>query len=178
MADKLRTQPQVVRLMKKRGLHTRMARYMSAIAMCEAPAGVNAEGIPLCDFGMVGDQALADDKWGFSYGGFQIRSLREQKGTGQYRDEDKLVFVGFNCDSAVTILHGSGLDSWSTYSSGMYKAYLQDLFPPPPDTHIVVYGESLSSIAQDYRTTWQELARLNNIKEPYTIYIGQAIRYI
>ena len=42
-------------------------------------------------------------------------------------------------------------------------------------THIVQYGENLSTIAVQYGTTWQELARINALSNPDIIYQGQAL---
>lgn len=42
-------------------------------------------------------------------------------------------------------------------------------------TYIVQAGDTLSSIAQRYGTTYQELARRNNIANPNKIYVGQKL---
>ena len=42
-------------------------------------------------------------------------------------------------------------------------------------THVVQYGENLSSIAAKYGTTWQELARINALSNPNIIYQGQTL---
>lgn len=42
-------------------------------------------------------------------------------------------------------------------------------------THIVQYGENLSTIAVQYGTTWQELARINALSNPSIIYAGQIL---
>lgn len=42
-------------------------------------------------------------------------------------------------------------------------------------THVVQYGESLSGIATQYGTTWQELARVNSLSNPDIIYSGQTL---
>jgi LasA protease len=46
---------------------------------------------------------------------------------------------------------------------------------PRPEQHIVRRGESLSLIAQQYGTTVQTLAALNNIADPNRIEVGQVI---
>jgi LysM repeat protein len=45
----------------------------------------------------------------------------------------------------------------------------------PPNVHIVQAGENLYRIALKYGTTWQELAELNNITDPTTLYVGQRL---
>lgn len=183
VANKWRTQKQVVAMLKKRGLGNRQARIGSAIAMCEAPVDeVTAE--PMCDFGLLGDLDLMTEKWGPSVGGFQIRSVKAETGTGTLRDLEELKYPGKNAQAAVDIFRSQGWDPWSTFTSGKYKAYLQDLFPPPPNTYIVLANEFLSTIAPklagepwNVNVTWQDLARINNLKSPYTIYIGQQLKY-
>ncbi len=41
--------------------------------------------------------------------------------------------------------------------------------------HTVVSGETLSSIALKYNTTVEALATANNLKEPYTLFVGQRL---
>lgn len=41
--------------------------------------------------------------------------------------------------------------------------------------HTVVAGETLSSIAEKYNTTYQQIAAANDLKEPYTLYVGQRL---
>lgn len=43
-------------------------------------------------------------------------------------------------------------------------------------THTVVWGDTLWDIAIRYGTTYQELARINNIPNPNLIYVGQVIK--
>ncbi|GAA2821277.1 LysM peptidoglycan-binding domain-containing protein [Lactococcus raffinolactis] len=45
-------------------------------------------------------------------------------------------------------------------------------------THIVQYGENLSTIAVKYGTTWQELARINALSNPNIIYQGQSLNVV
>lgn len=46
---------------------------------------------------------------------------------------------------------------------------------PSTTTHIVQYGEALSSIATQYGTTYQALASLNGLSNPNMIYAGQVL---
>jgi hypothetical protein len=141
--------------------------------MCESPGSLNNK--PASDFSAVGDQELANDTWGYSYGGFQVRSLRSHTGTGKYRDAEKLLDPEFNATSARKIKLNQGWTAWSVYKSGAYKAYLQEIFPPPPNTYVVLSGDTLSKIGYKLNIPWQDLARWNNIHSPYTIYIGQVL---
>lgn len=45
-----------------------------------------------------------------------------------------------------------------------------------PETHKVRAGETLSRIASDNETTYQELAKLNGIEKPYTIFPDQILK--
>lgn len=44
-------------------------------------------------------------------------------------------------------------------------------------THIVQSGDTLSGIASNWGTNWQELARQNSLSNPNMIYTGQVIRF-
>ncbi|EPM6972576.1 LysM peptidoglycan-binding domain-containing protein [Enterococcus hirae] len=48
--------------------------------------------------------------------------------------------------------------------------------PSVAQTHVVQYGETLSSIATKYRTTYQVLASLNGLSNPNMIYPGQVLK--
>ncbi len=58
--------------------------------------------------------------------------------------------------------------------------------PPPPEgtpppspgggTYTVSPGDTLSSIARQFGTTWQEIAALNNISNPNVIHVGQVLQ--
>lgn len=166
------TQAQVTRLARRHGASRRQARILGAIAMVE---GANPSYPGKSDFDLVGDLNLVDNTWGPSYSGWQIRSLWAHKGTGDIRDGDRLGRPRFAVHSALAILEVQGFSAWSTYQDGSYKAYLQDEFPPPPDTHIVVSGDTLSEIAERYDTTVDDLAALNGLVPPYRLSIGQHI---
>lgn len=158
----------------KAGFSASNARIAAAISMVEAP--YSEGGRAYTDFDLVGDQALANATWGYSYGAFQIRSLRSQTGTGQIRDASRLPEPVFNVNSAYQVWRAQGFTAWSTYNTGQYKALLQDLFPPPQGVYVVVPGDTLSGIATRLKVgTWQDLARVNALRSPYTIFIGQAL---
>lgn len=162
-------------LAREVGFIPRNAKIAAAIAMCEAP--FMCDGIAHADFDAVGDQNLATDIWGYSYGAWQIRSLRSDKGTGRTRDELRLPNPLMNARAARTIKLAQGWNAWTTFSSGRYKAYMQDVFPPPPNSYIVVSGDTLSKVAMKHgvKWTWQEWAKTNGIQSPYTLQIGQIL---
>jgi hypothetical protein len=176
MTDKYRTQPEIIKMLRREGFGPRMAKVGSAIALTETP--VEGAPEPMADFGMIGDLNLVDAKWDASYGGFQIRGLKVQRGTGDFRDADQLLHPRFNCQSTRIIYLDQGWQAWSTFNSGRYKAFLQDWYPPPAYTHIVMPNENLSTIAPLYGVTWQDLARWNGLHDPYTIGIGDHILYV
>ncbi len=47
---------------------------------------------------------------------------------------------------------------------------------PPSGVHVVQKGEFISQIAEMYDLDWQELARLNGLKPPYHLQVGQRLR--
>lgn len=169
----LKTQEEVRKLAVAVGFAPRAARTASAIAMCES--AYSEGGKSYADFDAVGDIELQTDVWGPSYGGFQIRSLKADLGTGSYRDANRLLTPRFNVRAALHIKNTLGFKAWSCYRSGQYKAYLQDLFPAAPGTYIVLSGDTLSGIGQKTGILWTDLARWNGLHFPYTIFIGQVI---
>lgn len=170
------SQAQIITLGVKAGFTLENAKIASAIAMCEAPCTV--KGVPHSDFGAIGDQELADETWGYSYGGFQIRSRRDEKGTGKWRDELKLVDPLFNTQAAHWVKHVQGWTAWTTYKNRQYRAFLPELFPPPSNSYVVIAGDTLTRITLKLsggKWSWQELAEANKISEPYTIHVGEVL---
>jgi len=47
---------------------------------------------------------------------------------------------------------------------------------PANGVHVVQKGEFISQIAQDYGLEWEELAKINGLKPPYALRIGQRLR--
>ncbi|OYY73614.1 MAG: hypothetical protein B7Y40_08640 [Gammaproteobacteria bacterium 28-57-27] len=47
---------------------------------------------------------------------------------------------------------------------------------PANGVHVVQKGEFISQIAQDYGLEWEELAKINMLKPPYVLHIGQRLR--
>jgi lipoprotein NlpD len=45
-----------------------------------------------------------------------------------------------------------------------------------PDTYVVQRGDFLSKIAERFGLAWQDLARWNSLKKPYTLKVGQTLR--
>jgi lipoprotein NlpD len=48
--------------------------------------------------------------------------------------------------------------------------------PPANGVHVVQKGEFISQIAQDYGLEWEDLAKINGLKPPYALRIGQRLR--
>lgn len=89
----------------------------TAIAIAWAESG----GRP----GAVGDEHLVDATWGPSYGLYQVRSIKAEKGKGSTRDGDRLRDPLFNVTSARKIyLDRGNWRPWSAYTNGSYRKYL------------------------------------------------------
>lgn len=58
----------------------------------------------------------------------------------------------------------------------VYGGYAGAARPQPAGSYIVVRGDNLSGIGAKTGTNWQEIASLNGISSPYTIYPGQSLR--
>lgn len=84
------------------------------------------------DSAALGDQSLAGQRtkdgrtWGPSVGLWQIRSIREERGTGGTRDELALRDPIKNGRSAFTLYtnRGGKFTDWTVYNEGIYKRHL------------------------------------------------------
>lgn len=84
------------------------AGLVTIVAICGAESGYVVNNY--------GDVGLQDSTWGPSIGLAQIRSLKAQRGTGQDRDETRLVDPLFNLRSAFHISNGGrDFSAWSTW---------------------------------------------------------------
>ena len=73
-----------------------------------------------------------------------------------------------------------GVGSGYTFRGFIYNPSVKEEVTPTPSSsdyeYIVKRGDTLSSIARRYNTTYQELARYNNIANPNLIYVNQVIK--
>lgn len=169
------TQLQVQAMAQGQGFSAANAKIIAAIAMVES--AYSEGGASYADADKEGDQALTNAIYGYSYGLCQIRSMWSQNHTGQPRDASRLKDPKFNLNSAYVLFSKYGWGQWSTYNNGQYQAFLPREFPPPKGVHVVVSGNTLIKITNQYTGfTWQQLAAANGLAKPYTIYINQALQ--
>ena len=157
------------------GTPAAIARILSAIAMVESGPATIVSGVAKVPSDKIGDEELQTTYWGPSIGLWMVRSIKSQSGTGKTRDATRLLDPAFNAKSAKAIYEDQGLNAWSVYTGGQYKAYMQEEFPPPPNTYVVQGGDTLSKIADKFNTTVEILTNLNNLADPNKINIGQHI---
>ena len=73
-----------------------------------------------------------------------------------------------------------GIGSGYTFRGFIYNPSVKEEVTPTPSSsdyeYVVKSGDTLSSIARRYNTTYQELARYNNIANPNLIYVNQVIK--
>ena len=73
-----------------------------------------------------------------------------------------------------------GIGSGYTFRGFIYYPSVKEEVTPTPSSsdyeYIVKRGDTLSGIARRYNTTYQELARYNNIANPNLIYVNQVIK--
>ncbi|MFT3871030.1 MAG: hypothetical protein QM714_12515 [Nocardioides sp.] len=106
---------QVYGLARGAGLGRDAAITATAVAFAES--GGNSAA--------VGDVNLQDATWGPSIGLWQIRSMKDDRGTGNVRDATRLKQPSFNARSMATISsNGRDFGPWSVYKSGAYRAHL------------------------------------------------------
>lgn len=109
---------EVYGLARSAGLNHNRAVTATAIALGES--GLNPAA--------VGDTSLTDATWGPSVGLWQVRSLNAERGTGKTRDETRLSDPTFNARAMYEISQGGrSWSPWTVYSTGAYKAHLDDV---------------------------------------------------
>lgn len=67
-------------------------------------------------------------------------------------------------------------EEYQLFMSGEYVDATSNDNVNSVESYIVVPGDTLSAIATKYNTTYQELAKINNISDPNSIYVGQIIQ--
>ena len=67
-------------------------------------------------------------------------------------------------------------EEYNLFMSGEYVDATSNDNVNSVESYIVVPGDTLSAIATKYNTTYQELAKINNISDPNSIYVGQIIQ--
>lgn len=123
----------------------------------------------------------AYDKWVARYG--STPKYVSSYGMWQSSSSGRINGYNGNLDTDVaykdypSIIKSNGLNG---YAGGTVTPTPQPSPQPVPQptetTYTVVAGDTLSGIASRYGTTYQELARINNIANPNLIYVGQVIK--
>lgn len=77
--------------------------------------------------GAQGDTSITTGTWGPSIGLSQIRSLNAQRGTGGWRDPERLSDPLFNARAAFAISNGgTNFQPWTVYTAGIYQQYVEE----------------------------------------------------
>lgn len=107
------------------------------------------------------------------------------------RFEHTMILIGYDASLVHVVDAYSGqtqtyplqvfLQSWSVLGNMAITGQGQKLEPPAEGTggehtYTVQRGDYLTALAERFQTSWQELARLNDISYPYNIYAGQVIQ--
>jgi hypothetical protein len=108
----------LMKMLYAKGFRGKALQTAFAVALAESGGRADA----------VGDKKLVTDKWGPSYGAFQIRSLNDwKKYNDPYRDGSRLKNGSFNLEAAFHKSNsGSSWKGWSTFTSGAFTKYLDD----------------------------------------------------
>ena len=107
------------------------------------------------------------------------------------RFEHTMILIGYTPEvvhvvdaysgSTQTYALGSFIASWGVLGNMavIYTGECCAAAPTPApggESYTVQAGDYLTALAERFGTTWEELARLNDIPYPYTIYAGQQLR--
>ena len=77
--------------------------------------------------GAQGDTTITNGTWGPSIGLSQIRSLNSQRGTGGWRDPERLSDPLFNARAAYAISNGgTNFTPWTVYTADLYQQYVTE----------------------------------------------------
>jgi hypothetical protein len=108
----------LMKMLYAKGFRGKALHTAFAVALAESGGRADA----------VGDKTLVNEKWGPSYGAFQIRSLNNwKKYNDPYRDASRLKNGSFNLDAAFKKSNGgNSWKGWSTFTSGGFTKYLDD----------------------------------------------------
>lgn len=123
---------EVARLLRDAGVTGGPLIKLTAASVVESGPGRNAnpDGPLYADWQAVGDQSLANDKWGPSYNFLQVRSLqpgRPELAAYPHRDRTYLQASPENGARAVAQVlaePGGGLQLWSSITSGDYLPFI------------------------------------------------------
>lgn len=97
-----------------------------------------------------------------AYGGKAFYTQTRNKGTGNWDMGSSYTFLGF--------IYNPSVKSSTTVNNSVYINSFSE------QVYTVKSGDTLSGIAAKYGTTYQELAKYNNISNPNKINVGQTIK--
>lgn len=107
----------------------------------------------------------------FKYGEFGMWQNSSSGNIGGMRVDTDYAYKDYPA-----IMKANGLNGYAKDSSTTPEETPQPETEIKEITYTVVAGDTLSGIASRYGTTYQELARINNISNPNLIYVGQVLK--
>lgn len=110
--------------------------------------------------------ALVSFCYNCGLGAFKTSTLRQKLNAGDYTGAAK-EFPRWNKSSGQVL---NGLIARRKAEKELFEG------KPVETVYVVKKGDTLSEIAQKHNTTYQALAKLNNIKDPDKIYVGQKLK--
>ena len=110
--------------------------------------------------------ALVSFTYNVGLGAFKTSTLRQKLNAGDYTGAAK-EFPRWNKSSGFVL---NGLIARRKAEKELFEG------KPVETVYVVKKGDTLGKIAQKYNTTYQALAKLNNIKDPDKIYVGQKLK--
>lgn len=155
----------------KRGVTDAIIGFCETLENLGYYVGIYASDISGFKDKMYINELDAYDKWVARYG--SEPKYVKQYGMWQSTSSGRINGYNGNLDGDVaykdypSIIKSNGLNG---YAGGTVTP------KPTETTYTVVAGDTLSGIASRYGTTYQELARINNIANPNLIYVGQVIK--
>lgn len=163
--------------LNKRGVTDAIIGFCETLEAKGYYVGIYASDISGFQDKMYLNELNAYDKWVARYE--SEPKYVKQYGMWQSTSSGRINGYNGNLDTDVaykdypSIIKSNGLNG---YAGGTVTPSPQPVPQPTETTYTVVAGDTLSGIASRYGTTYQELARINNIDNPNLIYAGQVIK--
>ena len=161
----------------KRGVTDAIIGFCEYLENLGYYVGIYASDISGFQDKMYLNELNAYDKWVARYGSepkyVQNYGMWQSSSSGRINGYNGNLDIDVAYKDYPSIIKSNGLNG---YAGGTVTPTPQPVPQPTETTYTVVGGDTLSGIASRYGTTYQELARINNIDNPNLIYAGQVIK--
>ena len=132
------------------------------------------------DYGVYASPNLYGDVTGSDY--VEYASINDYIVPPQYEESMSVSMYGTMSESSVSVDYGAPISDDNVVVASTQEEFLTvpmygEMTTVQTDKEIVVAaGDTLYSLAKKYSTTTDEIAKLNNLSEPYVLSVGQKLK--